>query len=100
VRIDPGSLHHIGRSSAGRVTGSGVEGTTPLREAAAAPASAGADQLELSSRAEEIRTARAALAQTPEVRADKVAELKAQIEAGTYRVDADKVAERILNPRG
>ena len=99
MRIDPGSLHHIGRSSAGRVTGSGVEGTTPLREAAAAPA-AGADQLELSSRAEEIRTARAALAQTPEVRAEKVAELKAQIEAGTYRVDSDKVAERILNPRG
>jgi len=100
VRIDPGSLHHIGRSHVGRATGGGVQGTTPLREAAGTQGSAGADQLELSSRAEEIRTARAALAQTPEVRAEKVAELKAQVEAGTYRVDPDRVAERILNRRG
>ena len=59
-----------------------------------------ADQLSLSRHAEEIRAARAALAETPEVRADRVAQLKAQVQSGTYQVDPDKVAERILNPRG
>jgi negative regulator of flagellin synthesis FlgM len=60
----------------------------------------GADQLALSSRAEEMKAARAALAEAPEVRAQRVAELKAQVQNGTYQVDPDKVAERILNPRG
>ena len=100
MRIDPSRLHSIGRSSVARVTGEGIEGAGPLRDAAAPRAPGGADQLALSRRAEEIRAARAALAETPEVRAGRVAELKAQIQSGSYRVDPDTVAERILNPRG
>jgi len=100
VRIDPSRLHNIGRSNVGRVTGQEVEGAGPLRDVASTRATGGPDQLALSSRAEEIKAARAALAQAPEVRAERVAELKAQVESGTYRVDPDKVAERILNPRG
>ena len=100
MRIDPSRLHNIGRSNVGRVTGQGVEGAGPLRDPAAPRTADGADQLALSSRAEEIKAARAALAETPQVRAERVAQLKAQVQAGTYRVDPDKVAERILNPRG
>ena len=33
---------------------------------------------------------------TPDVRQDKVAKLRKQIEQGRYKVDADRVAERIL----
>ena len=100
MKIDPSKLHSIGRGNVGRVTGEGIEAARPPGEADASRATGGADQLALSSRAEEIRAARAALAETPEVRAERVAELKAQIEAGTYQIDADRVAERILNPRG
>ena len=34
--------------------------------------------------------------ETPDVRQDKVAELRKQIEQGCYKVDADRVAERML----
>lgn len=100
VKIDPSRLHSIGRGSVGKVSAEGIEAAGSVRESGAAGATSHADQLALSSRAEEIKVARAALAETPEVRAERVAELKARVQAGTYRVDPDKVAERILNPRG
>lgn len=99
MKIDPSTLHRIGRGNVGRVSGEGVEAARSVHDTAASRAARGTDQLSLSSRAEEIKAARAALAETPEVRAERVAELKAQVQAGTYRVDPDKVAERILNPR-
>ncbi|MEA3402613.1 MAG: flagellar biosynthesis anti-sigma factor FlgM [Armatimonadota bacterium] len=100
MKIDPSRLHSIGRGTVGRVEGSdSVEGARPVQEAGASPATRGVDQLALSQRAEEIRAARAALAEAPAVRADRVAQLKAQVQAGTYKVDPNRVAERILNPR-
>jgi len=33
---------------------------------------------------------------SPDVRADRVAELKAAVKNGTYKIDADKVAERMI----
>lgn len=38
-----------------------------------------------------------AVAQAPDVRADRVAEIEARIKAGTYSVDPDKVAEAMLD---
>jgi len=99
LKIDPSRLHSIGRGSVGGVRPAGVDGVSPVDGAGAAGAAGEVDRLALSHRAEEIRAARAALAEAPEVRAERVAQLKAQIEAGTYRVDADTVAERILKPR-
>jgi negative regulator of flagellin synthesis FlgM len=98
MKIDPSKLHCIGRSSVGRVTPGAVEGTGPVHTDPAARVG-GADQVMLSQRAQEVQAARAALAQVPEVRQERVAELKASIEGGTYKVEPDKVAERILNPR-
>jgi len=34
--------------------------------------------------------------ETPDVRLDKVAKLKKQIEQGCYKVDSDRIAERML----
>jgi len=98
LKIDPSRLHNIARSTVGRIAGTGgVEGARST--AGAAGAGAGTDRLSLSHRADEIKAVRAALAEAPEVRAQRVAELKAQIESGSYKVDAHRVAERILNPR-
>ena len=90
MKIDPSQLHRISRSNVERVTGGAIEAGRPV---------AGADEVALSQRAEEVKAARAALAATPEIRHEKVAELKAQIESGEYKVDPQKVAERMLNPR-
>ncbi len=99
MKIDPSRLHSIGRGGVGGVRPAGADGVSPVDGSGVAGAAGEVDRPALSHYAEEIRAARAALAEAPEVRAERVAQLKAQIEAGTYRVDADTVAERILKPR-
>jgi len=98
MKIDPSRLHRIGRSSVGRVSTEAVEGVRPTEVGPAAPGM-GADRVMLSQRAQEVQAARAALGEVPEVRQQKVEELKAKIMAGTYKVDPHRVAERILKPR-
>ena len=57
MKIDPSRLHNIGRGGVGRVSGEGLGATDPVRESAASQGMGGADQLELSSRAEEMKAA-------------------------------------------
>ena len=54
------------------------------------------DSVELSQTAKELQAARKIIEQVPEIRTDKVAQLKAQIENGTYDIDSDKIAEKLL----
>lgn len=54
------------------------------------------DQVDLSSRAQEVSALRKELQGIPEVRADRVAHLKAQIASGSYSVPAEAIAERLL----
>ncbi|TBV79460.1 MAG: flagellar biosynthesis anti-sigma factor FlgM [Desulfobulbaceae bacterium] len=56
----------------------------------------GGDQVNLSADAQDIQRIKEILAQTPEVRLEKVKSFKAQIERGEYRVDASTVADRML----
>lgn len=55
-----------------------------------------ADQVDFSDRAQEASSLRRALRQVPEIRADRVAALKAQVEAGLYRVRTAELANRLL----
>lgn len=66
------------------------------REKAPAAAREGADRLELSPAAARLAQYRAALNELPQVRAELVEELRREIAAGTYRADAGKIAEGIL----
>ena len=54
------------------------------------------ERVTLSDQARDIQQARQALSELPEVREEKVAELKARIDNGSYRVDGDKVAEKMI----
>lgn len=54
------------------------------------------DRVELSSRARELQAAHEAIQKMDAVDHEKVARIKARIEAGTYKVDADKVAGKML----
>lgn len=96
MKIDP-SLTRVG---AGRpadpvtqqrvreTTGSAHEGATAARRA---------DQTILSPQAQEMLYARRAYETEPSVRQDKVAAFKRAIADGTYTVNAEKVAEKMIS---
>lgn len=65
-------------------------------ENSSAGATTGGDRVELSAKAKELLAARKALEKMDEVDHEKVAKIKAQITAGTYKVDADKIAGKMI----
>ena len=54
------------------------------------------DQVDISSDAREVEQAREFAKELPDVRADKIAEIKAKIAAGEYQIDSQAIADRIL----
>jgi negative regulator of flagellin synthesis FlgM len=57
------------------------------------------DTLEVSARGRELAKAQQAVDEAPDVRADKVAEIKQRIEDGTYQVPADVLARKLLGDK-
>ncbi len=55
-----------------------------------------ADTVVLSDTAKKIQEAQKQLEAIPDVREDKVAQLKEQIEKGTYEIDEEKIADKML----
>lgn len=55
-----------------------------------------ADSLEISRTGRDMQVAKAAVAAAPDVREDRIAELKAQIEDGTYEVSDEDLADKLL----
>lgn len=64
--------------------------------AAKAPAGTATDRVNVAAGTQDIQRIKEVLAQTPEVRMEKIQALKGQIERGEYRVDAHAVADRML----
>ncbi len=54
------------------------------------------DRVELSANGSQIERLKKTMQVAPDFRADKVAKLKEQIEAGTYQVEGKAVAEKML----
>lgn len=65
-------------------------------EAEKGRANAGEDNVELSQNARDLQRAQKALQDLPDIREDKVAALKQQIENGTYDIRVDKIAANML----
>lgn len=57
---------------------------------------ASADRVEISGRSREMARAADSMASAPEVRQDKVAEIKDRIESNQYQVDSEKVAHKMI----
>ena len=55
------------------------------------------DQLEISRTAKTYQTAKTAVSEASDVRADKIAEIKAQMSAGTYNISTEAVADKMLS---
>ena len=54
------------------------------------------DSVEISDRCRELARARRAVDEAPEVRADKVADIKKRIEDGTYSVSPQMLARKLM----
>ena len=57
------------------------------------------DKVEISAEAGAIDAARRIIADLPDIRTDKVEELRRQVQDGTYEVSPEKIAERMLAER-
>lgn len=55
-----------------------------------------AETVNLSTKAKDIQQIRQLLDRIPDTREAKIMELKQQIESGTYKIDAGKVAEKMV----
>ncbi|WP_079907177.1 MULTISPECIES: flagellar biosynthesis anti-sigma factor FlgM [unclassified Carboxydocella] len=56
----------------------------------------GRDQAQLSPEAKALQAALAAVKEAPEVREEKVAELREAVRSGTYNVSAQEIADKML----
>jgi negative regulator of flagellin synthesis FlgM len=56
----------------------------------------GAEHIAISSKAKDIQKATEAVNASPDIRIEKVNQIKEQIANGTYRVSSDHLAEKIL----
>lgn len=54
------------------------------------------DELCISSAGKDYQTARQALSYVPDIREDRVSELKASVDAGTWQVSADSFASKVI----
>lgn len=87
-----------------KITGDQVHGVSQVhlnqvkkvQQAAKADATQLTDTVELSSDVNAMEAARQAVKAQPDVRAEKVEALRQQIADGTYKVDADGIAAKML----
>ncbi|NDD91776.1 flagellar biosynthesis anti-sigma factor FlgM [bacterium] len=74
---------------------------TERSEASRAVAASNADissaKTEISGKAREFAKAKEVAGQAPDVREDRIAELKAKIAAGNYKVNAQAIADRMVD---
>ncbi|MCP3922250.1 MAG: flagellar biosynthesis anti-sigma factor FlgM [Desulfobacterales bacterium] len=55
------------------------------------------DTVSLSNDLKDLQLVKKAVDKSPSIRKEKVDELKSQIKNGTYKIDADKIAGKMLN---
>lgn len=55
------------------------------------------DKLEISQTGKDYRVAKNIVAQTPDIREDIVADIKKRMESGTYNVNMQEVADKLVN---
>lgn len=66
------------------------------RQPDAVKAGVAADAVSITDTASHLQRIEASLAALPEINAARVEELRQQVEAGTYKVNAEKIADRLI----
>jgi negative regulator of flagellin synthesis FlgM len=90
-----GKKTHNGLDSLIKNIDAGKRLKTGLQQPAPASQTDG-DKVELSAQAKQVQAASKIATSFPEVREDKVAQIRNQIETGTYQIDAGKIAAAML----
>lgn len=68
----------------------------PRRTSNTSRVSGGRDAVEISSIGKDIQMAKAAVKAAPDIRENKIADIKKQIQAGTYNVSGESFADKLL----
>ena len=76
---------------------SGASGKAKASKAKKEGSRAAGDTVELSSRAKDVSKARAEVDRAPDIRTERVESLKEKVNSGEYKVDPDKVAQKIVD---
>lgn len=95
MRIDPQNTRIGQELDAERVVGRSIEGAKSA-SADRGRESRGTDETILSPLAQDILHAHRAMAQVPEVRDDRVAEMRQQIANGTFSVTPELIADKLI----
>lgn len=74
----------------------GLYKTTKTTKTSASYSVSGRDELQISQAGRDFQVAKQAVAQSPDIREDKVAQLKSKIESGEYQVSADDFASKLM----
>jgi negative regulator of flagellin synthesis FlgM len=80
----------LSKTGASQTKGRGGSGKTPV-------ATEGAEKVSISSRAKETAEATRIAKAAPDVNEEKVAKLKAAVQSGAYKVDAQKIADKLVD---
>jgi flagellar biosynthesis anti-sigma factor FlgM len=88
MRIDPSAIMS-------RIAGARRKGVPEVEP----PATAGTDQITLSSQAADVRAAMEVLQATPAVREDRVAQLRQQLAEGTLELSGNALVEKLFASR-
>lgn len=71
--------------------------TSSVKKATKPSGGSFSDKLEISQKGKDYRVAKQIVTQTPDVREDRVNEIKKQIESGTYNIGMTEVADKVVN---
>jgi negative regulator of flagellin synthesis FlgM len=101
MRVDqsknqPQSSESSSAKHSGRATGADAKKTEKAGASGAEKAQSGA-RAEISSKGKEFAAVKAAAISSPDVREDRVADLKRKIADGSYKVDTDSIADHMVD---
>jgi negative regulator of flagellin synthesis FlgM len=96
MKIGPGNNKKIRTGQTARA-GKGSKAGKPSTGRTGAKGHAASDHVEISVHAREVQEALDQAASAPEIRAEKVAPLKAAVEDGSYHRPSEAIAEKIVD---
>lgn len=71
--------------------------TNSVKSTAKTSGNSFSDKLEISQTAKDYQVAKQIVVRTPDVREDRVNDIKARMDAGTYNINAQEVADKLVD---
>lgn len=74
-----------------------IYNTGSVKKTSKSSGSSFSDKLEISQKGKDFRVAKEIVSQIPDVREDKINEIKKQMESGTYNIGMKEVADKVVS---